>query len=107
MGLRNGEPLIEALDAIKDKNVPLVSIMHSEVEHIDACLDILQDQWLGPIGVYAHSARWVGNRCVFDETISPQDHASLARAWLDRGVQVIGGCCGMGVTHIAALRKLV
>ena len=107
MGLENGEPLIDALDAIKDKNVPLVSIMHTEVEHIDGCLDVLQDRWSGPIGVYAHSARWVGDRCMFDETISPQDYASLSKAWLERGVQVIGGCCGMRVDHIAALQKLV
>ena len=107
MGLGNGEPLIDALDAIKDKNVPLVSIMHTEVEHIDACLDVLQDRWSGPIGVYAHSARWVGDRCIFDETISPQDYASLSKAWLERGVQVIGGCCGMRVDHIAALQKIV
>jgi homocysteine S-methyltransferase len=107
MALQNGEPLIDALDAIKDKNVPLVSIMHTEVEHIDACLDILQDRWSGPIGVYAHSARWVGDTCIFDETISPQDYASLSKAWLERGVQVIGGCCGMRVDHIKALKKVV
>ena len=107
MCLLNGEPLIDALDAIKASNVPLLSVMHTEVEHIDACLDLVFERWPGPVGVYAHSARWVGDTCIFDSTISPQDYAIRSKGWLERGVQVIGGCCGMGVEHIAALRDIV
>ena len=107
MCLLNGEPLIDALDAIKARNVPLLSVMHTEVEHIDACLDLVFERWPGPVGVYAHSARWVGDTCIFDSTISPQDYANRSNGWLERGVQVIGGCCGMGVEHIAALRDIV
>ena len=43
MCLLNGEPLTAALDAIAGRNVALVSIMHTEVDHIDACLDILEE----------------------------------------------------------------
>ncbi len=107
MTLLRGGLLAEALEAIKGKNVPLVSIMHTEVEHIDACLDIVADRWSGPVGVYAHSARWVGDVCDFNVTISPEDYAANARSWLERGVRVIGGCCGMGVDHIKALKRLL
>ena len=105
--LLNGEPLADALDAIRDRDVPLLSIMHTEVEHVDACLNIVFKRWTGPVGVYAHSARWVGQKTVFDGTISPGDYAAHSKGWLDRGVQVIGGCCGMGGEHIAALRVFV
>ncbi len=106
MTLLRGGLLAEALEAIKGKNVPLVSIMHTEVEHIDACLDIVADRWSGPVGVYAHSARWVDGVCFFDVTVSPEDYAAHAESWLERGVQVIGGYCGLGVDHINALKRL-
>lgn len=103
MNLVRGGPLAEALDSLSGANVPLVSIMHTEVDDIAACLDVAADRWRGPIGVYAHSARWIGDACSFDATISPADYATHAEAWLARGVQIIGGCCGMGVAHIEAL----
>ncbi len=107
MNLLRGGPLADALDAIGDRGVPLLNIMHTEVEYVDACLDIVADHWSGPIGVYAHSARWVDQVCYYDVTISPGEYAAHARSWLGRGVQVIGGCCGLGVDHIKALKRLV
>ena len=103
MCLENGDPLRDALAAIKDKSVPLVSIMHTDVAYIDACLDVVQAHWSGPIGVYAHSGGYSEGKWMFDTTIEPPGYSEMARGWLDRGVQIIGGCCGMGVPHIAAL----
>ncbi len=107
MCLYNGDTLASAIAMLSDRHVPLIYIMHTEVEYIDACLPIVQAGWSGPIGVYAHSARWVNNKTIFDGTISAGDYAKHAKGWLDQGVQVIGGCCGMGVDHIEALRPLV
>ncbi|WP_282611208.1 homocysteine S-methyltransferase family protein [Pelagibius sp. Alg239-R121] len=107
MCLRNGEPLIDALAALKANDVPLVSIMHSEVKHIDACLDVMADHWPGPIGVYAHTGKSVNHKWVFDDTILPEDYAAHSRRWLERGVQVIGGCCGIRTDHMAELQKVV
>lgn len=105
--MRNGDSLPDALAALAEMNVPLVSFMHTEVEHIDACLEVAREHWRGPLGVYAHSARWVNNVCFYDETVSPQDYASHAETWLQNGVQVIGACCGLGVDHVSALKPLV
>lgn len=105
--LWEGATLKEAIFAIKDKNVPLINIMHTEVEHVDASLDVLQANWSAPIGVYAHSGLYVNPKWIFDGVISPQDYASAAMRWLARGVQVIGGCCGIGVEHIALLNNKV
>ena len=91
----------------RGRSVPLVSIMHTEVEHIDACLDIVADHWQGPVGVYAHSARWVDHKCIFDVRFRRKTMRRTAKRWLERGVQVIGGCCGMRVDHITALQELV
>ena len=109
MCLLNGESLEDTLDAIRDEDIPLLNIMHTEVDHIDAALDIVQDNWDGAIGVYAHTCRFSEDetRAIFDDTISPRDYAIAAQRWLDRGVQVIGGCCGVRKEHICALRDVV
>lgn len=102
-----GQTLVEGIKAIKDKNVQLVNIMHTEVEDIDACLDVLQTDWTGPIGVYAHSGSFVAPNWIFNDTISPEEYASEAASWLRRGIQVVGGCCGIGVEHIQLLKDIV
>lgn len=105
--LRNGEPLREALEALGDRRVDLVNIMHTEVEFIDTCLDTLQAHRRGPVGVYAHSSRAVDERWVFEDTISPADYCAAARRWIDRGISLIGGCCGIEPRHIERLAKVV
>jgi homocysteine S-methyltransferase len=105
--LLDGPSLAEGIEAMKGKGVPLVFIMHTEVEYIEACLDVLQAKWSGPIGVYAHSGKFEAPNWVFDDTISPEDYASAAKSWMENGVQVIGGCCGIGVEHVAMLREVV
>jgi len=107
MCLRNGDSLIDALDSLKNYEVPLVCIMHTEVELIDDCLDVMKNHWSGAIGVYAHSGRshestgaWT-----YNDTISPEDYAAAADRWLKRGVQVIGGCCGIGPNHIERIHQ--
>ena len=105
--LRNGEPLHDALGALEGRQVDVVNIMHSEVEHIDTCLEALQSHWSGAVGVYAHSSKTVNHHWIFDNTISPTDYCSAAQGWIDRGVSVIGGCCGIEPRHIEKLAKLV
>ncbi|MEM7170937.1 MAG: homocysteine S-methyltransferase family protein [Pseudomonadota bacterium] len=107
MILWRGDPLDRVLGKLQDLDVPQVSIMHSEVEYVSGCLEVIEQNWAGPVGVYAHSARWVEHKCIFDDTISPAAYANYARSWLDRGAQMIGGCCGMGVNHIAALKQMM
>ena len=48
--LLGGPTLLEGIQAIQNKDVPLISIMHTEVDYVDACLDVLQANWSGPIG---------------------------------------------------------
>ena len=104
--LLRGGTLEDALKALAGRPVPFLNIMHTEVEDIDACLDVVEAHWQGPVGVYAHSAGWQGEEGKFDNTISPAAHAEHARAWLDRGVTMVGGCCGLDVPHIEAMRPL-
>jgi S-methylmethionine-dependent homocysteine/selenocysteine methylase len=105
--LLDGPTLLDGVKAIQDKEVPVVTIMHTEVEYIDACLNVLKANWQGPIGVYAHSGKFVEPNWIFNDVISPEDYASAANSWLQQGVQVVGGCCGIGFEHIQVLKNIV
>ncbi len=105
--LLDGPTLIEGLEAIQGKDVDVVSIMHTEVEYITACLAVLKANWVGPIGVYAHSGRFIKPNWIFNDVISPEDYASAADSWLKQGIQILGGCCGIGLEHIKHLKPLI
>lgn len=101
--LEEGELLSDAVAAIQDRDVPLVSIMHTDVSIISQCLTALRSCWSGACGVYAHSGDYKDGKWVFDGVISPQDYARYAQDWTASGVSVIGGCCGVGPGHIEHL----
>ena len=104
--LIDGDTLVNAIDTIRDHNVPLISIMHTDVNDVEVCLDVTEANWPGLVGVYAHSGDYVEDKWIFENVINPEDYATLADRWLDRGVQVIGGCCGIGPSHIQSLSGL-
>lgn len=96
--------LADALGELAGQPIELVAIMHTEIDDIDISLDVLQEHWGGPIGVYAQMGRLEGVNWVYGDTVSPAEYTKKCLRWVDRGVQVIGGCCGIGPEHIAHLR---
>ena len=97
-------PLADALEILSVDEVPLVSIMHTLTEDIGPSLDILKDHWSGPMGIYAHSGVFKPPHWQFIDVISPTDYAAEAAKWVGQGVQMIGGCCGIGPEHIEVLK---
>ncbi|MEM8877579.1 MAG: homocysteine S-methyltransferase family protein, partial [Pseudomonadota bacterium] len=102
-----GATLIDAIAALDGKDVPLISIMHTDVLHVDACLDIVEAHWNGLVGVYAHSGNFIDGAWIFEGTISPEDYAAASQRWINRSVQIIGGCCGIRPNHIEVLGPIV
>ena len=102
-----GVTLESAIAALDGKNVPLVSIMHTDVRDISGCLDVVEAHWDGLVGVYAHSGEFVDDKWIFEGTITPDEFALAGNGWLGRKVQVVGGCCGIQPDHMAALRPCV
>lgn len=98
-----GVPLAEMLAAIDPAEIPLMSIMHTDVADIDACLDVVEQHWSGLVGVYAHSGVYRDGGWTTEDTITPDDFAARNMAWLSRDVRLVGGCCGIRPEHIAAL----
>jgi S-methylmethionine-dependent homocysteine/selenocysteine methylase len=61
-----------------------------------------------PIGCYANAGSveeglgWGG-----EDEHAVRRYAACAEGWIGRGARLIGGCCGTGPAHIAALARLV
>ena len=92
------------VDALVPLGPAVVNIMHSEIEAIPEAIRIVRQRWHGPTGVYPESGYFTKPNWNFVDIIPPDEFARRAQAWVGQGVRLLGGCCGMGPGHIAALR---
>ena len=97
--------LAEALEQIPSLGTSLVSIMHTLTEDAPPALREVTSRWSGPVGAYPHSGEFIMPNWQFIDMISPEDFATQAQGWLEMGVQLIGGCCGIGPEHIRLLKE--
>ena len=98
-----GETLQDAMDAIKDRDIATVFIMHTSVDDTAPGLEIVKKNWTGTIGAYAHFPRRGGP--IEGSAIDPQAYLEYARVWSEQGALIIGGCCGTRPDHIRVLRE--
>ena len=57
-----------------------------------------------PFGVYANAGEPGEGIGWGDTADGPARYAALAERWVETGATVVGGCCGTGASHVAALR---
>jgi S-methylmethionine-dependent homocysteine/selenocysteine methylase len=81
----------------------MVGLMHCKVGTVDRGLEILADLWTGPLMVYPEAGEWDPPHWKMGE-VSPTQLVANAKEWAAAGVQMIGGCCGVGPAHIRELR---
>lgn len=98
------DPFDTVLDACLLPGIQAAGIMHSDIDHTPPALAALKAKWSGPLFAYPHSGHFKMPSWQFDSVISPDDYVTEARRYLAEGVQAIGGCCGLGPDHIAALK---
>ncbi len=104
--LRNGDLLLDALAALDNYKVDAVNIMHTDVNLVARCLDVVAANWDRPYGAYAHSGDYnAAGDWLFTGVIDAGDYAAAAQQWLANGAQIIGGCCGIGPEHIVHLNN--
>jgi methionine synthase I (cobalamin-dependent) len=70
-------------------------------------LNIVRKHWDGPVGVYPDSGYFIMPNWQFVDLIEPPDLAEAAKRWVGEGVRMVGGCCGLGPEHIAAMRAVL
>ena len=99
------ETLAEAMAFHMPLGGSLVSVMHTEVKTTIPALQVVQEHWSGPLGAYAHSGRFTMPNWQFENIVNPEDYLAEVRAWTSMGVQLVGGCCGIGPDHIRLIAK--
>ena len=102
-----GEPLADSLRRIDLSDVDAALAMHTEIEAVGPSLAALREAWDGPLGAYPHGGRYARPNWEFDASFTPEALAEGAARWLAEGCRIVGGCCGAGPAHIAALREVL
>ena len=104
-GMAPNRPFAEVVGPAMAQGGSLLAVMHSEVEVTRPALEVARRHWDGPLGAYPHSGHFVMPHWQFDSVISPEAYLAEAQAWVGMGVQVVGGCCGIGPAHIRLLAE--
>ena len=73
------------------------------VEMVSGTISWLRDFTDIPLGAYPNLGRYLDPQWRFDESVTPENYAEIARDWRAEGAQLLGGCCGVGPDHIHAL----
>jgi homocysteine S-methyltransferase len=84
----------------------VLGIMHTTAELISIIIPELKQKYKGPIMVYPDSGFFKAPNWQFESAMSPIEFRHFSEDWLNQGVQIIGGCCGLGTEHIQAISDL-
>jgi homocysteine S-methyltransferase len=94
----------ELVALLTSEPVGLVFVMHTQVPDVAETLALVREYWDGPVGAYPESGYFIEPHWQFVDIIQPKDLVEAAQEWVAQGAQVLGGCCGLGVSHIEALK---
>lgn len=104
--LLDGSDLASFFRRAREAGARAALINCTPCDAIDAALPSVAAAGL-PWGAYAHLGEvdpalpWPS-----PAQLSPDEYRARAQAWVARGASLVGGCCGTGPAHIAALARL-
>ena len=108
VGYGADERFADNLGILQQHAVDCVAIFHSLVDDTTAALPILQQHWDGLIAAYPEAGRedYTATHRDADEAsnISPQALPAVFNRWIDSGVNIVGGCCGIDVEYFTDLK---
>lgn len=112
--IRSGESIAEMVAAVRD-HVDVLMFNCSRPERFDAAIVEAVDALAGtsiPLGAYANAFEekeegYASNGVILEhrDDLTPDAYAAMAQRWIDAGVTIVGGCCGIRPDHIKALAK--
>lgn len=94
-----------AIQRIMAAGGSVLSMMHSETHHGRQAVEVMRQNFSGPLGVYPNAGYWQRPNWAFVDEISPDYYWGEAQAWIEGGAQIVGGCCGTGPEHIQAISQ--
>lgn len=107
--LRSGEPVAMAAALALELGAAALLFNCSQPEVMAAAVRQVAGAAI-PIGVYANAFPPQSEEATANETVlpiredlDPAGYMGWVEKWLDEGASIIGGCCGIGPEHIAAI----
>ena len=99
-------PFEDVLSTVVASNFDVVGVMHTRADLIAEAITAVRAHHAGPLMAYPDSGHFKMPHWQFDDRLSPTALKDYAARWIAEGVQIIGGCCGLGPDHIQALASL-
>ena len=101
-------------DVVKDilsdaKNVKCVGVMHSNIDVISQALSVIENVWNGDLIAYPDCGTFKNNIWTTDATeIEMEKIAQTLLKCKEKhpNLQIVGGCCGLGLSFIKKLKKI-
>ncbi|HEX4846518.1 MAG TPA: homocysteine S-methyltransferase family protein, partial [Novosphingobium sp.] len=109
--LRSGEPVALAARFAQECGAEALLFNCSQPEVMEAALRAAQAEAPGlTLGVYANAFPPQPKDASANETLhdlradlDPEGYLGWVRRWVECGARIVGGCCGIGPDHIAAI----
>jgi len=99
-------PLAELTPLLAGHDIAAAGIMHTPANLVADAIDVLRRDFDGPLYAYPDSGYFRMPNWQFEDVIPPEEFLAFAEHWTARGIQGIGGCCGLSPEHIAVLKRL-
>ena len=96
-------PFEDVVEVLASYDVAAAGIMHAPSDVVGDALEILREAYDGPLMAYPDSGYFKMPHWQFDATIPPAAFRHYADNWIESGVQIVGGCCGLSPNHIQAI----
>lgn len=96
-------PLTDVIGVLDRAEVQAAGFMHSPADVMTEAITSLKPRFAGPLLAYPDSGYFEMPHWQFRDIIEPAVLVEFAREWVQDGVQILGGCCGLSPAHIAAL----
>ena len=83
-----------------------ILIEHSDINATGHAVKTAKNNFDGILGVYPNRGYYEKPHWKFVDNMTPEDYLNEARSWVENGVKIIGGCCGVGVEELKAISIL-
>lgn len=97
--------LPDLLAAVPAAAPAILAIMHCDLDVTGPALAVAKRHWQGPLAAYPNSGSFAPPHWQFEDICTPEAFVAGAVDWVAQGAQIVGGCCGIGPDHIAALHR--
>ena len=100
-------PISAIASLIPQTGIDAAGLMHTGPELIGPALQEMKPFFDGPLMADPDSGYFEMPGWRFVDIIPPEQYGVFVRQWLASGVQMVGGCCGLGLPHIKEAAKAV